>query len=110
MRRWAVSGASETANWRYASQVWKLTIAKPRESAICSANPMPSMGVEQRFAARIARGAAMGNKYRAEPAKNTISAPAKKISTQASRKFFLKHEDKTTTPNPRDAQNIGFGS
>ena len=56
-------------------------MVKPSESAICAANPTARMFLEQRFAARIATGAAIGNRYRAEPAKNTISAPAKKINT-----------------------------
>src|ERR1700722_10008871 len=85
-------------------------MVRPTDNAIWAAKPIVSMGVEQRFAARIASGAAIGNRYRADPAKNTISAPAKKISTQALRKSRPTHEDSTTTPNPSDAQNIGFGS
>src|ERR1700722_15453978 len=67
------------------------------------------MGVEQRFAARIASAAAIGSRYRADPAKNTSNAPAKKIRTQGSRKSRWKQDDKTTTPNPTAPRTIGLG-
>ena len=56
-------------------------------------------------------GAAIGSRYRADPAKKMTSAEAKKITTQAVRKSGLRvtHHAMTIAPIPNETQNKGFG-
>src|SRR5687767_444768 len=62
-------------------------------------------------ATRIARGAAIGSRYRAEPAKNRINAEMKKMRTHAVTKSGLRtHHATAKAPIANDAQNKGLGS